>query len=141
MPKEVLAAIVVGGILGLAIAFGAWRANQVLTPQNQVSQTKASPSPTPTTTELSLIITSPEDESVVNQNEITVEGKTIPSATVVITSQSGEIIVVSEQDGSWSGQIELDPGANIITVTAFSREGESVEKQMTLAFSTEVKAE
>lgn len=138
MPKEVIAAIVVGGVLGILIAFGIWRAQDTLVNNRQDNQTQTSPTPAPSPTELGLTITSPEDEMVVETSKITVSGKTISLATVVITSSAGETIIDANSDGSFSAEIELNAGVNTIVVLAISEDGEAIEKELTVVYSTEL---
>lgn len=142
MPKEILVAIIIGGLLGIAIAFGVWRANIALSPQAQPSQTEATGSPIPTgktPTTLTLTITEPEDEAVVGEANVTVLGLASPQATIAIASEKGETIVTSDNKGNFSGVVELSEGTNVITVTAFDSEGETIEKQITVVYSTEVR--
>ncbi len=141
MPKEVIAAIIVGGVLGIAIAFGVWRANIALTPKNLLVQTQSptpvSPSPA-TSTFLSLTITSPEDESVIDKDSVTLTGKATSLAAIAIVLENSETIVTADKDGIFSSTVKLSEGPNIITVTAFTAEGETIEKQITIVYSTQI---
>lgn len=144
MPKEVLAAIIVGGLLGIAIAFGVWRANIALSPQdtnqNQTATDSPSASPTAVTT-LNLTIATPEDESIVNKGTLTVTGMTTPNSTVSLSSDKSETIVTAYDKGNFTGSVELNEGTNVVTVTSFTSDGETIEKQITVVYSTEIKAQ
>lgn len=138
MRKEVLVAIILGITLGLVIAFGVWRANLALAPRRQVS-TQTQPSPTPPAFEL--VITTPEDETVVADATIDVSGKTESGATVIVQYEEGAVTVLADASGSFSQEIELVAGANTITVSAFAQDGEGIEKTLTVVYSTEFPGE
>lgn len=146
MPKEVIAAIIVGGMLGMAIAFGVWRANIALspqtdTPQNQITTNNPSPAPTTTASKLSLTITSPEDELVVTSGTLTVAGLTTPGSIISLSTDKSETIVTADAKGDFNGQVELAEGTNVVTITSFTTEGETIEKQITVVYSTEIKTQ
>jgi len=144
MKKEVLIAIIIGFGLGLVITFGVWRANKVLkevapkqqSPPSQVQEEEKTPSPTPPSSQLSLVITSPEDNSIINKEKIVVSGKTSSEATVVITYEEGEKIIQTDENGNFSSEITLVGGANEIIVSAYDEEGNEVTKTLNLVYST-----
>ena len=144
MPKEVIAAIIVGGLLGVAIAFGVWRANIALSPQENSTTGTSSPTaqtpPEPSApVALSLTITNPQDDSVVNTSSTVVEGLADPNATISITTDKSETIVTADGQGKFSGKVELSEGPNVITVTMFTKEAETIEKQIIVVYSTEIR--
>lgn len=135
MRKEVIIAIVVGSILGLAVAFGIWRANQALSPRQ-------TPTPTPLSqAQLELLLSEPEDNLVIAEDTVTVAGSFRAGATVAILYNLGEKIIEVGADGTFSESVELEAGANEITVVGFDENGESVEKTLTAVYSTEFEAE
>lgn len=117
MRKEIILAIVLGVILGLIIIFGINLANQ---------SASNSPTPTPSPTQItqppaettSLQITSPENNSVSDQNTLTLTGKTKENSWISLIWEEGQVIVKSDQDGSFSQEIELIGGENVIKITA-----------------------
>lgn len=135
MRKEVLIAIILGAALGIVIAFGVWRANIALAPKKEV-QVEVQPSPTSLPT-FTLTITSPQADSVVQESTISVTGTTKSKASVTIQYDKGEQIVIAEEDGSFTSEVELVAGANTINISSFDEEGESSEKVLTVVFSTE----
>lgn len=146
MRKEVIIAIILGSVLGIAVAFGIWRANQTLKPQKQIKGIEATSSPVSTTqpenktnTETAeLLITSPENNIVVNEDSVKVEGTTQPKATIVIISNTGEVILEAKQDGSFEQNVKLEGGANEIKVVAYDKNGRRTEKIITVVYSTEL---
>ena len=138
--KEVLLAIIIGFALGLVITFGIWTANRVMKEKKETSSVtpevtmEVQPTPSPTTA-FNLEIISPEDESLLNEAEITLVGKTQPGAMVVVVSEQKEEIVEADKDGNFELQITLISGTNEISITAFSQEGEEVTKTLRLVYS------
>ncbi|OGC91879.1 hypothetical protein A2876_03965 [Candidatus Amesbacteria bacterium RIFCSPHIGHO2_01_FULL_48_32b] len=148
MKKEVLLAIAIGFTLGLVITFGIWTANKSL---KNAAAPQATPAPTgsplPTTAEtlsptppsssaISLTITSPEDESLLNKDSVTISGKSAPLAMISIISESREQIVTADASGNFTADIDLEGGYNIISITAFDASGNSASQTITLSYTT-----
>lgn len=73
---------------------------------------------------VALEVTSPDDQSVVFDATTLVSGKSLPKATVLISSKDSEGIVQAETDGTFAVSFPLVEGLNEITVTAFDQKGE-----------------
>lgn len=140
MRKEVILAIVGGVVLGLLVIGGLWWTNKTTTEENPIV-----PSPTPLITQaptltpalsLPLEIINPENESIIEEEEITLEGKTIPGSVVVVIYPEGENIVEADEEGNFETEITLVGGANEIKITAYDEEGNQAEKNLTLIYST-----
>lgn len=140
MRKEVILAIVGGVALGLLVIGGLWWTNKTTTEENPII-----PSPTPLITQaptltpalsLPLEIINPENESIIEEEEITLEGKTIPGSVVVVIYSEGENIVEADEEGNFETEITLVGGANEIKITAYDEEGNQAEKNLTLIYST-----
>lgn len=135
MRKEVLIAIVIGSILGLAVAFGVWRANQAFSPKQETqTQQELTPLPEPAQT---LTISEPEDGSVVDREKIKVKGRATPEAVLVILTNTQEVIITAQASGEFEQEIELEGGANEITVVAYNEEGAEERQTLTVVYSTE----
>lgn len=139
MRKEVLIAIVIGFALGLVITFGIWTANRAL--KKPVSQepepvAQQETTPTPLTQEFSLVIDSPENNSISTEEKIQVSGQTAGSAVVVILYPEGEKILEANQEGKFSTEIELAGGQNEIIVSAYDQEGNEIKQTLTVVYST-----
>lgn len=140
MPKEVVAAIIVGGMLGVAIALGVWRANLALFPRKTATQTQM-PTPSETsepTVQFLLTVETPEDGAVILESPLDVSGKTKAGATVVISTSESETVVMAGENGNYTGKVELSAGPNTITVNAFDSDDETTEKQINVVYSTEL---
>ena len=139
MRKEVILAIVGGVALGLLVIGGLWWTNRATTEESlNITPTpvlEQSPTLIPTPS-LSLEIISPEDESIIEEEKITLEGKTAPESVVVVIYPEGENIVEADEEGNFETEITLVGGANEIKVTAYDEEGNQAEKNLTLVYST-----
>lgn len=138
MKKEVLVAIIVGGLVGIAIAFGIWKANSALSGQ------KAKPQETPETSipspqSLILSITSLDNNSVVAVSTANLVGIAKPESLVVAVGQEEETLVETDQNGNFEAEVGLVAGLNDIKIIAFGQDGTSVERILTLVYSTEIK--
>ncbi|TSC84108.1 MAG: polymorphic outer membrane protein [Microgenomates group bacterium Gr01-1014_16] len=152
MKKEVFLAIAIGFGLGLVITFGIWTANKSLKDAQLAQQTTPTATPAPTVVPsesrdevgptpsfpvtVTLTVTSPEDESLVNKDTVTITGKTAPGATVTILSEIGEVIVAPDNSGNFTADIKLEGGYNNITITAFDSTGNSNSQTLTITYTT-----
>ena len=143
MKKEVLIAIIIGFGLGLVITFGIWSANKALKQSTQQQSDQSSqienqttPTPTPTAEILSLNISSPQDNSIVDKDTLTIKGATLPRSVVVILFDKGEKILETDSDGQFSTDISLTGGENEITIKAYDKNGNDTEKKLTVVYST-----
>jgi len=139
MRKEVILAIVGGVVLGLLVIGGLWWTNKATTEESlNITPTpvlEQSPTLIPTPS-LSLEIISPEDESIIEEEKITLEGETAPESVVVVIYPEGENIVEADKEGNFETEITLVGGANEIKITAYDEEGNQAEKNLTLIYST-----
>lgn len=138
MRKEVLVAILIGIILGSAVAFGIWRANLALLPKKEAVQTEQQPLASPEEQKTSsLIIIQPENNTIVSQDKVTIKGAASPNSTVVILTNLKDYVAETDKDGAFEQEVELEGGANEITVVSYDSEGGEAKEMLTLVFSTE----
>lgn len=137
MRKEVLVAVVIGAVLGLAIAFGIWRANQAFSPKEKIATETETPAPQEEVAEGQLVIAQPQTGALVSQDKITVKGSAQPGSTIVILTNSGEAITTAGLSGNFEQEVELSGGANEITVVAYDKDGNESRKTVTVVYSTE----
>jgi len=139
MRKEVLVAIIIGFGLGLVITFGIWTANKALkeaapeTAPPTEEEVEVSPSPIPV---IELIITTPENNIISEEEIIEVAGQTIPKAIIAITYPEGEKLLEADEDGRFSTEISLVGGDNLIEISAFNKQGDEATKTLTVVYST-----
>lgn len=137
MKKEMIVSILVGLIFGLIITYGVYTARTALFGRPATPSSLATPQPSanPEATG-SLVILSPEDESIVDTNTITVAGSTFPSAYVVVFVNNTEKITTANETGQFSTEATLENGSNVITVTVLSEDGTSTTLERTVIYST-----
>lgn len=70
-----------------------------------------------------LLISSPQEQVVINDFLFQVKGKTIPDATVFVNGNPADL----ELDGSFTYNLKLLTGENIIKIKAVSRRGKETE--------------
>ena len=144
MRKEVLVAIVLGFGLGLLITFGVWQANKKLqkpaevipTPAISTDVSPAPEQPTPTPDHRGLVINTPENNSLFNEEEIEVSGQTVPSSIVVVFYEEGEKILEANEEGAFSTTVTLVGGNNEIMVKSFADDGTKIEQTVNVVYST-----
>lgn len=141
MRKEVLVAIILGGILGLTIAFGVWRANLALSPKQETPKVATSDFSSPTPSPGMLLITEPEENSLVGAETITLKGKAQPRSSIVATTTTDSTSTLADNSGSWTADVKLESGANEVMVMAVGEDGEENSVTLTVTYSTEFKEE
>ncbi len=132
MRKEVLLAIIVGIALGAVILFGVNLANKSVssptTSQNKNSGTK----PTPTVANKSLTIVTPTNHSVTTQKQITITGRAHPSANLAIISELDDLLIEASPEGTFSAEINLEAGENVITVSEVQKDQTMISESITV---------
>lgn len=127
---------VIIGILFAGVAFYLYQSSKVV-PQTKTSTVAlASPTPTPISS-LYLTVDVPDDEKVVDTKIITVSGKTIPDAVVIVSTDAGDQVFTPATNGNFSTTATLISGANVIVVSAISQNGEEASLTRTITYSTE----
>ena len=120
--------LVVIAMLGILVIFQAACAASPNPPQSKVLKA-VSPAD-----QLSLIITSPADESVVEVNNIVITGQTAPEAVV---SVNGEVVNV-DASGKFSAPVTLEEGPNVIDINATDPAGNEASAEIVVAYSPSI---
>jgi len=139
MKKEILIAILIGFILGLIITFGIWTANKSLknTQEEQPSTEGGISVSEPEKKEtLALEIIEPKNNSISDEEEITIKGNADPSTVITIIYQECEEIIEADEEGNFEAEITLVGGANEIQISAFDEEGNEASKILNIIYST-----
>ncbi len=84
--------------------------------------------------QLSLTITSPADESVVEVNNIIISGQTAPEAVV---SVNGDFVNV-DSSGKFSAPVTLEEGPNVIDINATDLAGNEASAEIVVAYSPSI---
>lgn len=139
MRKEVIIAILLGLLVGLAITYGFYSARRALERPNNPT---VSPSPSPSaSTNSSLVLHAPADESVTSTPEVTVTGNSLANAYVVVFINDVETLTNADQTGAFSVSGTLQAGSNIISVHSLDENGADTAVEHTVILLTNEFAE
>ncbi len=142
MKKEAFLAIFIGIIVGLGITYGIYQVRQRFAPPVAQIETVTSAEvlPSPSGAE-KLFITSPQNESVVYESDITLSGTTQSQEMVVIFVNEQEYITQADDIGAFAVKIQLTAGSNIIQVTSLSSDGTEHVKDLVVILDPETGVE
>lgn len=148
MRREVVLAITIGFFIGLLLSAGLILGRQTIRerislPQfghKQVEEPPVSPQPSPLTTvtiaPMNLKIVGPEDDSLVSEDKIVLEGITQPQAVIAVIYEEGEVLGQADENGHFSFDIPLIGGANEMTITAYGSEEQEASQTITVVYTT-----
>lgn len=99
-----------------------------------------SPVTKPVTSEpvsLTLNLTSPENELLVFDSDLLVQGKTSPKSTVILSLDDEDLTLLANDSGDFSTTVKLNEGANKIIVAVFDNLGNEKKEERAVFYSTE----
>lgn len=137
---ETIIALILGIILGVIAASSFWFLKNhkfnLPTIKNPVSlKTAATPTPTSHRSKLlSLEISSPSDQSIVNTATVNLSGKSSPNTIIIISQPAGDDVLRTDTEGNFQKIINLNAGINYIPVTAVSEIGQSQQVNLTIVY-------
>ena len=133
MKKEVLIAILIGFGLGLTITYGVYRVRLAMQeePPSIEQIVNATPSPSGESQSI-LAIHNPENGTVQAENSTTVAGTTIPNSFVVLFVNNTDYVQTSDESGSFSFEVELDDGSNVLSTHVIDEDGKTVTVEKTV---------
>lgn len=82
-----------------------------------------------------LELTSPQNNDIIATSKTTLKGNTNPKSFIVITTPLKNY-QLSTEDGSFSQSIDLEPGLNIINLTAIDQNDQESHLEISLTYST-----
>ena len=157
MIKELFLAITLGAILGFGVTGAFFALNKSKNTNNQAS---IEVSPTPTITEIqmstetndvdnsalpnqsisstktSIVVNSPENNSVVSNSKVTIKGESKANSLIIISTPSKTFNSKSNANGTFSINIELDSGINLIKINSIDAEDNQEHIELNLTYST-----
>ncbi len=86
---------------------------------------------------LTLSISSPDDNQLLFTPDILIQGKTIPNALVLISSDNLDSTLTASNKGDFSYTATLPEGATNFTVMVFDNEGNSKSEERLVYYSKE----
>lgn len=126
--------MVVIGLLVAGAAFYFYQTTKIV-PTNSSALIKVTPTETPKST-VFLSINTPINEEVVSNKTLIISGKTAPQATIVIVTNSGELVVNPSMQGDFSTTLTLENDQNLIRIHALLPNGEIAIVERTVTYST-----
>lgn len=124
------------GILVAAVAFYLYQSTKTIPSSKTKPVSPVAPTTTPKSS-IFLTIDSPKDEEVLDKRTVTVSGKTIIQAIIVISTQTGDQVISPTSTGTFSATVNIADLENQIEITAIAPNGEEVKIIRTVTFSTE----
>ncbi len=94
----------------------------------------------PVTSEPSALIlnlSNPEENSLVFEKDLLIQGKSSPKATIVLSSDDEDLVVEAKSEGDFSTVVKLKNGANEFLITAFDHLGNSKSERRVIYYSPE----
>lgn len=152
MLKELILAIILGGILGFGVTGTMVAINKKNPPPSSPSPAPPTPavtsltpapllSPTPTVGQdisqtSPITINTPENYAVINSSKITISGSTTAQSLIVITLGDQSYQTKAQDSGAFSQDVDLETGANFINVTAIDQNDNQFQAQLVITYST-----
>ena len=138
MKKEKIILSFAAALIGIFVAASAFFIYQYTrrVDEGDVKKITINPSPAPKSS-IFLTVDEPVDETVVEDRIIRVAGKSVPDARIVVLTKDSEEGGIASSNGSFSMDITLAVGENVIEIIALSIEGETIKETRTVTYSTE----
>ncbi|SRR5260221_193486 len=126
---------VVVGLIVAGLGFYLYQSTRAI-PSTKLGTVKITP-PTPTPQSVFLSVDTPADESTTDNKTVTLSGRTIPHATVIISTPTNDQVISPSSLGNFSTTITIGNGENEIYVTSISPAGTETQKIVTITYTTE----
>ena len=150
MIKEYLIAIVLGCLLGFGITGGYYnlKSGQKSSPtpidatptatsdNNDSSSTKDSSNQNVDTSSSSLIVTTPENHTIVNNSKLTIEGSATPQSTIIINTPVDSYITDNGKSGDFELKVDIESGFNLVQIVSIDSEDNQSEIELIITYST-----
>jgi hypothetical protein len=135
MRRELVWATVIGISFGLIVAFGVWRVNSSINKSKSTFPQKT-PDSQNSQAEFKITLNTPSEDSVVTTSPVTVSGITKLLTWVVVSGESGDYILQSDEKGIFTQDVVLTPGVNRIKLTAFDPNGAQSLQKVLVVYSS-----
>ena len=124
------------GLLVAGVAFYFYQTTKVVSDKSSVGNSNQTPTPSPKPT-VFLVLNQPSNELVVSNKTLLVSGKTNQDATVIIITDSDQLVLKPSSQGDFSTTITLSNNQNLIRVRVVTPNGETAVLDRTVTYSTE----
>lgn len=93
--------------------------------------------PTPTNAPGYLVVSSPEDNAVVDRRTVVIKGTTHAEDTLIASTNQEDVVAKPSSDGKFSITLTIDAGANIIILRSIAPDGSERSDKRVITYSTE----
>lgn len=127
-------------IIGLLVAGGGFyifQMTKAIPGPSNVTVKTTTPSPTPDLSGYYITVDTPSDESVTDSRTITISGKTLPDATITISTENDIQVVKPSATGAYTVTETIETGTNMFQVSAIFSNGYEKSVKRTVTYSTE----
>lgn len=90
---------------------------------------------TSTPVSFTLTVSSPEDNALVFDPTILIQGKTSPGSTIIISGQTEDLPLPVGDNGNFSTTIKLQNGVNRLTIASFDAAGNTKSETRTIFYT------
>lgn len=125
------------GLLVAGAVFYFYQTTKIVSDKSSADSSNIAPTQTPKPT-IFLVLNEPLNESVVSNKTLTLSGKTNQDATVIIITDSDQLVLKPSSQGDFSTTITLSNEQNLIRVRSVIPNGETVVLEKTVTYSTEI---
>lgn len=126
------------GLIAAGIAFYLYQMTKTVpVPKTPTVNATVTPSTLSSENDKLLSVDSPKDEEVFSKKLITITGKTLSGATLIVSTETGDQVVTPAKNGNFSLTQSIPDGTSIMTITAVFPNGEEKKITRTVTFSTE----
>ena len=144
MLKEIILAIVIGGILGLGVTGSYLTMQQKNETPKKNNSVIVEPTLIPTGTDEpsadqtddSIKITSPENNSLLSSNKTDISGIATPESNIIIATSAETFTGKSDKQGNFEIPITLESGLNIIKISSVDQENNQKDITINITYST-----
>lgn len=88
-------------------------------------------------TNTTLNLSSPDDNQLVFDSNLLLQGKTTPGSTVLVSFEDSDMVVEVAENGDFSSTVYMDEGLNEFSVTAIDKAGNTKQEERTIYYSKE----
>ncbi len=141
MHKETIIAVVIGLLFGLLVTVGVYKLQSVN--DSSVATTpltdEVAPSVSPSPDDLARLSISYPTQGLISANaDITITGKSDPSALLVLFANDTQQIFEADDKGAFSIVLSLKEGPNFFTIVAANQDGVTFSADRVVVYEKEV---
>lgn len=135
MRKEPLIAIIVGSLLGVAVAFGIWQVSRNQSETQDLENAEQNIQISSEANNVEFKINNPKDLAVVDSSELEVSG-TAPIGSLVVIKADEYYFASSDNNGSFSIPVSLASGLNSLAIWSLAPGQMTQESYLTIVYTT-----